>query len=310
MLIDALSDILYSLRFRGSTYFYKHFYAPWGIEEPAAAGGMFHIVTDGSAWLLHGEMAAPVSLTAGDIVLFPAGMSHKLYSSENAELLNGSEVIEAVAAGRPPFQEGSGEGINLICGYMHYNTQGNHPFLNSLPGCIRMNQQQVPGLSHIAYLIDCLKQEMDTQTPGTTAMVDRLTEILIIQIIREHIRLNSEKQPFFRALRDEKIGRLLSSIHQRPGDNWSVETMGAQAHMSRSSFSARFNELVGVPPMKYLTEWRMRLAGDLLSDSKLSISAIAAKVGYGSEAAFAKAFKQFYHLPPGEARRQSQAEHV
>jgi transcriptional regulator GlxA family with amidase domain len=145
--------------------------------------------------------------------------------------------------------------------------------------------------------------------PGGEAVVTRLADILVIQTIRAWIETDPGAQVgWLGALRDERIGRALTLVHADPAREWTVASLAREVAMSRSAFAARFTELVGVPVLRYLTEWRMQLAQSRLEVESTTVAAVAAELGYGSEAAFARAFKRVSGVAPRTAARIGRAE--
>jgi AraC family transcriptional activator of mtrCDE len=161
--------------------------------------------------------------------------------------------------------------------------------------------------SAIRGLIDLMVAELNRRAPGFYAVINHLAYLLFVQVLRQQIEQGKVDSGLLAALFDSKISRALSAIHNHPGRRWTLESLASEAAMGRSSFARSFNELTGVPPMQYLTAWRMQEAKTLLTGTTLSLGHIAEHCGYESEAAFRKAFKKTVGSPPGEVRkRQSQ----
>ena len=136
-------------------------------------------------------------------------------------------------------------------------------------------------------------------------MLARLSELLFVEAVREHLdRLPQTGTGWLAALRDPALARALSAIHARVGEPWTVDALAAEARLSRSAFAERFTEVLGVPPLTYLTRWRMQVAARRLRDSHHGIAAIAADLGYESEASFSRAFKREMGAAPGRYRQQ------
>ena len=139
--------------------------------------------------------------------------------------------------------------------------------------------------------------------PGGEAVITRLGDILVIQAIRSWIEHDQgERTGWLGALRDPQIGRAIALIHTRPAHEWTVASLAAEVAMSRSTFAARFTQLVGEPAMRYVTRWRMLHALDVLESSDATVAAVARSVGYDSEAAFSRAFTRIMGQPPSVAR--------
>ena len=147
-----------------------------------------------------------------------------------------------------------------------------------------------------------ISREAKALRPGGETVITRLADILVIEMIRDWMDSEPERG-WLAALRDEQVGRALGSIHREPGRRWTVAALAEQAAMSRSAFSARFSELVGEPPLHYLTRWRMQLARMRLRETSDPISVVARGLGYRSEAAFCRAFRRLFGVSPGSVRR-------
>jgi AraC-like DNA-binding protein len=154
--------------------------------------------------------------------------------------------------------------------------------------------------------IDQLCAELERPRPGSDSVVSALIDLLLLYILRAW----QDEQPpdgtasWAAALADPVIGRALRAIHAEPGKAWTVQALGQHTGLSRAAFARRFTALVGEPPLAYLTAWRMTAAARLLRETSTPLSAVAAHTGYGSEFAFAKAFKREYGVAPGSYRRQ------
>jgi AraC-like DNA-binding protein len=148
-----------------------------------------------------------------------------------------------------------------------------------------------------------LAAETRDPQPGGEAIITRLADVLVIQAIRGWIAADPAAQTgWLGALRDPHLGQALALIHRDPAREWTVAALAAELAMSRSAFAARFSELVGVPAMQYVTDWRMQLARNRLRDGA-SVAEVAGELGYRSEAAFSRAFKRVMGMSPGAARR-------
>jgi len=146
--------------------------------------------------------------------------------------------------------------------------------------------------------------ESAARRPGSEAVLARLSELLFVEVVRRYTdTLPAESRTWLAGLRDESVGRVLGKLHERPAHDWTLEELARQTGQSRSVLAERFTQFVGVAPMQYLAQWRMQLAATLLTSSSAGLAEIAAQVGYGSEAAFSKAFKRTVGASPAEWRR-------
>jgi AraC family transcriptional regulator, alkane utilization regulator len=152
--------------------------------------------------------------------------------------------------------------------------------------------------------IDMLAQELDRHAPGAEIMVARFTDVLVMHLLRVCVEQAPDRGGgWLSALRDERIGRAIATMHKQPAGKWTATNLASRAGMSRSSFFQRFNELVGEPPARYLARWRMWVAADLLRGESLSMGELAERVGYASEDAFSRVFKKIIGVSPVQYRR-------
>ena len=314
--MDPLSHILSSIYLVGRVFCSSELTAPWGISLPApdTEGASFHMIDEGSCWLSF-EGGGPVQLSAGDLVIFPQSRSHTLADSLASPSIPIEEVMGAGGNDGPILYNGGGHNwighnggdgtpTTIICGVFEGRNGGAHTLFSLLPPLIYVKGSQGEGDEWLRTALKLMASEAASAGPGSGAIASRLADVLFMQALRSWMdREDGDGEGWLAALRDPQIGMALGHIHRAPGEEWTVASLAAQAGMSRSSFSARFTAMVGKPPLHYLTRWRMQLAGDLLVDDGLSISEIAERVGYQSEAPFSKAFKQHTGMAPGAYRR-------
>ena len=301
--MDALGSILQSISLRGSVYFDACFGSEWGMELVKFPHSIFHIIVKGEAWL---QMASPleknIKLVSGDIVLFPTGSPHKLSKELDSECVPASSIVEAYANGERQFF-GSEKEFTIICGYIDYNNFFEHPFLTNLPGCIHVNSSMRSQFHWLNSVIDHIVLESKEPKPAGAVLIDKFTEILFIQIIRAYMEETKYELSYLAALANPQLSKALSLIHDRLDTDWTIDSLAEEVGMSRSSLYNRFYEHIGVPPMKYLYEWRMQHAKMEIENTKKSLSIIAEEVGYNSDAAFQKAFKRFFDRTPASFRK-------
>jgi AraC-like DNA-binding protein len=301
---DAMSDVLGLVRMRGEMICANEYCAPWsyGFERPIAH---FHIVERGAAWMrLAGE--PPLRLEVGDLVIVPRGGAHFLSSHPDLP----STPIEA-ATGAPGARRGSvfrlgsegGEETHVVCGQFSCDGVLAPRLLSVLPPLIHIQARGGRPLEWLRLTSHFLVEEMRNPRPGSAIMITRLIDLLFVQAIRDWGARHHGSRGWLAGLGDVPIGRALSAIHDEPDRRWTVSALAAIAGLSRSAFAARFGEVVGQTPVKYVSSWRLDLAADHLRAGGDSLSRIAERVGYGSEAALTRAFKKQFGIPPAQFRK-------
>jgi len=300
--MDALSDILRLIRLRSTVYFRSDFQSPWGMKMDASSVAQFHIVVRGSCYLNFAESEAPVLLSTGDIVVFPHGEEHWLADDPANKKIPGQKVLESIKNNLPAFQ-GDRVSTTLVCGHFEFDRDLNHPFFEALPQLIHLSSMTNTEVNWIESVTGIIMQEVNSSHPGSDVIVDRLAEVLFIQVLRYYMRQQNVTKGFFAALTDTQINNALKLIHSKPENSWTLENIAKEIGMSRSAFAARFKMLVGDTPLEYITKWRMTKARELLKNPQKPLIVIAEQVGYTSEAAFNRAFKRVFKHNPGYIRR-------
>jgi AraC-like DNA-binding protein len=305
--MDILSPILHTLRLTAGRYTQADLAAPWGIRFLRRVCVMFHAVEHGSVWLAVEEHAEPLLLGSGDLVLLPHGHEHSLTDRRNGR----SRVVEFSDGGRFKFSDRPGERARFVCGEIHLQDMVAHPLLAHLPPILLI--RSLPGQAGAESLqltLRSLALEAARDDPGVHSVITRLTEVLFVQALRHWIAHHAPARAGWLAgLADPAIARALALIHQQPGVAWTVGDLAQGVAMSRAVFARRFTELVGEPPIAYLTRWRMHLAATALRDQPhASITEIADGAGYDSVAAFNRAFRKIVGTTPGRWRRSAEPE--
>ena len=298
---DPLGKALHPLKLIGTLYCKANFSAPWGVSIPHLPDCLaFPIITQGSC-LLEIENQAPLWINRGQLILIPHGLPHVLRSEpqavpvalEELPVRHITDVYETVEFG------GGGELTQVTYGVLKFDHVAAKRLVSILPKVIQVNTEDLQDV-WLEESIRMISAEASHHNHfGSETMITRLTDILVIQTIRSWIKtIPKSQQGWLAALYDEQIGRALSAIHKEPSKAWSLETLCKEAGMSRSAFAARFSEIMNQSPMRYLMQWRMQLAKDELQKPNARLADIAEKVGYGSEAAFCKAYKRCFGVSP------------
>ncbi|MGW1542130.1 AraC family transcriptional regulator [Streptomyces sp. NPDC002309] len=279
--------------------------APWGLRFPVTREIGFHVVLQGRCWLLR-EGSDPVPLGAGDVVLVPHGREIALADATDSALVEVAPDMDDTWVSAP---DATGDLTLLMCGSYHLDRAAAHPLLAELPDVIHL-PRRVGGRTALNSVVDLLGDELDQRRPGTDAAIPALLDTMLLYILRAWYQDHAPRETggWAAALADPTVGSALQDMHADPAAAWTVEGLSRRAGASRSAFSRRFAELVGRPPMAYLTWWRMTTAGRILrghDDSPLQ--AVAERVGYSSEFAFNRAFKREFGVSPGVYRRRAPA---
>ncbi len=319
--MDVLSDVLLAVRLTGALFFDVEARSPFAAESPSSAviGARvmgdadhvigFHVVTEGSCWSEVIDRPEPaVHLSAGEMVIFPGGDGNIMASAPG---MRGEPRFEQYY--RPvdemlPFsltmnRDADADRCRFVCGFLACDTRPFNPLLTALPRIVRAPVSP-QSWQWMAGLLDAAVVASGNSGAGREAMLAKLAELMFVEALRAHLEgLPPDARGWVAGLRDSQVGRALQVIHGRPGEPWTLPRLARAIGMSRSSLAERFTAYVGIPPMQYLTRWRLQLAARLLEDGRATVSQAAATVGYQSEAAFTRAFKRYVGESPGAWRR-------
>jgi AraC-like DNA-binding protein len=314
--MDVLSDALRVVRLKGALFLNAEFHEPWCVAAPSGAQlarilspahehmAVCHLVVEGRCWAqLPGGEA--VALEAGDVVTLPHGNAHLVGSGMQHAPVTASDAIELkipeLARAR---YGGDGAGTVVICGWFGYEHLIASPVMAALPLLFRTNIRRRPSGAWLENSIRYAVGEATSGRAGSDVVADKLAEVLFVEALRGYIEALPDRQSGWLAgLRDPLIGSSIARLHERPAHAWTVASLAHAVNVSRTVLAERFVALIGIPPMQYLTQWRMTLAAHLLRSGRLSLTRIGEQIGYESEAAFSRAFKREYGAPPGAWRR-------
>ena len=315
-----LSDVLRAVRLTGAVYFDVRARAPWVAETPATGSICssvmpefehviaFHIMMDGWCWAqLADESEPPIKMEAGDAVIFPDGEGHYMSTQLGMRSRPDMDLYYRPIDRALPFVinelGGDGEEARFVCGYLGCDARPFNPILDALPRMLHVRKASAGGALTNDLIRVALQEHEDPRAGGET-ILSKLSELMFLQGVRQYIDgLPVESKGWLSGLRDRHISVALRLMHGRPEETWTLETLARESGLSRSAFAERFVDVMGVPPMQYLSSWRLQRAARLLERPSMSIAQAAAAVGYESEAAFNRAFKKQVGVPPGAWRR-------
>lgn len=308
---DPLGEALHSLRMSGAFYCRSEFTEPWGMTLPVLPGYLwFHVVTSGRVSVDVGD-GDPATLDGGDVALVTQGAGHRLYSDRGTPAPGILDLPRDEISDRYEVLHHGGGGAltRMMCGAVRFDHPAARNLVALLPEIIYLDAASTPDLVWMQSTLSLMAIETKQMRPGGEAVITRLADVLIIQAIRWWMESDPSAQSgWLGALRDNQIGRALSLIHGDPARAWTVAMLADELAMSRSAFAARFTELVGEPVMSYVTRWRMRVASNALRDEGATVAELANRLGYRSEAAFARAFKRVTGVAPGGFKREDALE--
>lgn len=316
---DPLSAVLRAVRLRGAVYFLVDASPPWVARAPQGRvlapvlmpGAQhlieYHIVRRGSCY--GGLLGQPmIELRAGDVIVFTQGDAHVMSSSPTTRVpdrIDTHDVDQLLRRSSPPFPVRTGSrgapSAEVVCGFLGCDIRPFNPLISTLPRvlCVRADE----GSEQLHALIALTLAECAEPCPGGECTLARLSELMFIEVVRRHLSsLPPGREGWLAGLRDAYVGRALSLLHGEPGHDWTLESLARAVGLSRSALADRFKQFTGQPPMQYLAQWRMQIAAGMLAEGNANIAAVAFDVGYGSEAAFSRAFKKLVGMAPSAWR--------
>jgi len=305
--MDILDDILDTLNMKGVFYFRTDFSPPWAVEIPQLEqAARFHLVVQGILWVrfASGEM---VQLGAGDLILIPHGAEHILSCTPETTAPDLETVLaKAGYKGDGVLIVGDGDqsaSTQLICGHFSFRKEADHPLLRALPDHIVVTTSDRAKNQWLDATLRLITQCVFSDSLGSATTVVRLSEAVMIEILRAGVSADARFGAMMKAFTDGQIGRALLYMHQNPAKQWTVASLATEVGMSRSRFAERFNELVGTSPMAYLSDWRLQKALAMLDTPNNSVQQVSGQIGYLSPAAFTRAFSGKFGVSPSHYRK-------
>jgi AraC-like DNA-binding protein len=315
--MDVLSEALNTVRMTGAIFYYAECTAPWGFAVPrlqdvahVLAPGTerlvpYHLVAGGEA-VVRFEGVPEIALQAGDVVIIPHGDAHIVSNGSPSTLIDSAASLGKFLGGDQRMMRlgGGGEATTFVCGYFGCERHADALFLAGLPQMIRINVRGDATGQWLESSIRYLVAEADRMRAGQKVLLSKMAEALFIQTLRMYMeKLPPEQTGWLAGARDPIVGGCLALMHQQPYRRWRLADLAARVAASRSVVAERFAFLMGEGPLTYLARWRLQLAARLLQTSRKTILQVASEVGYESEAAFSRAFKREFGVPPAKYRR-------
>lgn len=319
--MDVLSQVLRSVKLDGALFVNAEFHSPWAVREPASRVMarylapdadhviIYHLITEGSAWARLPD-GPRVSLHAGDIVVFPHGDSHDLGNGPLITPVDVAPNLERLLAGGLALVQngGAGDRTRIVCGYMACDAQVCSMLLAGLPPILTVHIRNDEAGVWLENSIRFSVEHLGSAGPGAEAMLAKLSEVLFIETLRRYAAsLPAEQTGWLAGARDHEVGKALGLIHREPARRWTIRDLATAVGISRSVLAERFSHYLGQSPIAYLTHWRLHLGARMLSGTNDSVAAVATRAGYDSEAAFNRAFKREFGVPPARFRKRGRA---
>ncbi|MGF6777249.1 AraC family transcriptional regulator [Paraburkholderia sp. GAS334] len=320
--MDAVSDVLRVVRLSGAVFLNAEFSAPWsliGCTDTALRSSYlpvserivsYHLITEGSCWAqLPDAPESAIHLNAGELLVVPQGETHVMGSALDLDPVPAATLLTGQLDAFPGqvmklSHGGGGARTQVVCGFLACDDVLSNPLLSSLPRIFKIDMRGDP---HCAWLESSVKfaaTEASELRAGSTIILARLSELLFVEAVRRCIDALPENQKGWLAgVRDRFVGRALSMLHAQPAYAWTVEKLARKVGLSRSALAQRFSDLMGQPPMQYLARWRLQIAAQQMLAGGTSLAVVAEQIGYDSEAAFNRAFRREFGVPPATWRK-------
>ena len=304
MILDPLSDVLNLLDVRCTLSGLLVAGGKWARRFANLDAIKFCAVTEGGCWYFVDGLASAARVEAGDVLVMNGTRSLILASEE-------SLIADAITT---PLQQdedgiyrlGRGDDFAMLTGTVQIDPEQQALLVSGLPPIIHV-RGKTPEAAPLAWLLQELVSEMkSTAQPGGAVAIAGLAQLLFVHTLRAYLlHAHVDDVGWMKGLGDPRLAEPLRFIHRDPARSWSLDELAKEAGMSRTSFALRFREMIGMPPLTYLTKWRMQLAGRELRNGA-TIAEAASAVGYTSESAFSSAFKRLMGVAPGKYRHSSQ----
>jgi AraC-like DNA-binding protein len=299
--MDLLQDHLTRARARGGVFARTVATPPWGLRLAGTIQLALHAVVEGRAWLWLDDPDSPLELAPGDVALVRGGPDHHIAHEPGAVCLEPDEFRAQHAHDE---RADALRATVFLCGAYRFTGDIGQGLLDALPPILPLFPAVGDPLHDVITLVS---RELGASAPGQQTVLDRLLDVLLVLAMRTSFQHSTTSPRWFQASSDPRLTAALQAIHSDAARAWTVPKLAAISGQSRAAFARTFQQSLGQPPMRYLTDWRMTLARDHLRTSDLTLAQIAELTGYGSPYAFAAAFRRHHGRPPGSWRKQEPA---
>jgi AraC-like DNA-binding protein len=302
---DVLTDVMEQVRLEGTVYFSAELRAPWGISIVRSGRAPFYAVTAGECELQVGRRGAVRRVRAGDFVLLPNAAPHVVRSGKDALVVPFDNWLQAHPLDRRGGTRhgGPGAATRVTGGFFSVDPLRINPLFDALPPLIHLRGDDPRVRQALAPTLRLVEEEIAAGGLGAHTVLRRLADVLFIQAVRLHADGERGAAGWLRGLADPRVGRALALLHERHAEPWTLDSLARAVGTSRTLLAVRFRELVGEPPMAYLTRWRITRAANLLHGARQPLARIAEQVGYQSDAVFSRAFRRVTGQSPRDWRR-------
>lgn len=312
--MDALSHILEDIHLSQAEYLYVSGHGDWLVDLPQQSAVIIYVVTAGQACVYFNDKT--LTLETGAILLIPSGIEHQLGSPDpkhNADQPKRTALQSLLFSGNDNLLIHVGVGHTqavVLAVRCQIDIEMSKPLLSALPNYFLLHGEADNSAPPWLQLgLQFLGLETERTRPGRDTLLNRLASMFFIECVRDYVeQLPEETESWLTALRDPTLMAALGAIHNQPAHPWTVADLASIACMSRSSFAERFADVIGQPPLSYLSAHRLRIAARHLTQNYESIARISERVGYASEAAFSQAFKRQYDMSPSQYRKESKTQ--
>jgi AraC-like DNA-binding protein len=295
--MDIFQEHLVRARATGGVFARSVAVPPWGLRLPGTIQLAVHAVIQGHPWLWVDGEDQRLELRPGDLALVRGGPDHFIAHEPGSECVLPEDFRTQHSSG---VTEDDPRAAVFLCGAYRFAGDIGAGLVNGLPPVLSI-PSRIDNPIH--GVVSLLSRELSQEAPGRQTVLDRLLDVLVVLGLRAGLASSANAPAWFRGASDPRLSRALQVMHGDAAKHLTVDQLARMSNMSRATFARVFQEVLGEAPMRYLTDWRMTVARDLLRTQELPLAEVAEKVGYSSLYAFATAFRRHHGQPPGRWRQ-------